>query len=105
MVSEISGSGSIKSFGTPAAGIDQAAKAPAPKTPAGGAPDNVTLTDLATRLQVLTKSIEHLPAVDRQRVAEFAQLIADGAYHPAPQEIADKIAAIERQLVQLPPSA
>lgn len=100
MVSEINGTGSIKPYTGQAVTTDPAGKSPVPKASATSAPDNVTLTDLATRLQALTKSLEQLPEVDRQRVTEFAQMIADGAYQPDSSEIADKLAAFEQQLAR-----
>lgn len=102
MVSEIGKAGTIKAITGRAASVDQSNKPADARTedanPTAGGGDNVTLTGLATRLQVLIKSIEHLPEVDRQRVADFQQALAHGDYDPPANEIAARIEAFERQL-------
>jgi negative regulator of flagellin synthesis FlgM len=99
MVGEINGpgSGSIKSVkGQTTAGERRVGEAPVAAGKAGA--DVVTLTDFAARLQALIKSVDSLPQVDQQRVAEFRQALDDGSYLVDPRAVADKLLAFETQL-------
>ena len=100
MVSEVNGpgSGSIKPVVGQTSKVESAARPQAPGATASADSDVVTLTDLAARLQALAKSIEQLPEVDRQRVAELKQAIADGSYEVDDESVAEKLAAFEAQL-------
>ena len=60
--------------------------------------DKVNITDLATKLQALTKSIAEVPQVDQQRVESLRQAIASGDYELAPKTVADKLVAFESLL-------
>lgn len=106
MVAEINGAGTVKPIVGQAASKTRSNQiagetAEAAGQATGQATDgtgNVTLTGLATRLQVLVKSIEHLPEVDQVRVAQFQQALARGDYDPPASEIAEKLTAFEQQL-------
>jgi negative regulator of flagellin synthesis FlgM len=105
MVSEVKGpGGSIKGVGGQPAAVErrtQTAQAPSSQArSAGGGSDKVTLTELSTRLQALVKSIELLPVVDRQRVAEIQQALRDGSYEIDAPAIAAKLLAFERMLAE-----
>ncbi|MCC6201969.1 MAG: flagellar biosynthesis anti-sigma factor FlgM [Gammaproteobacteria bacterium] len=109
MVAEINGAGTVKPLPGRATSATRSNQPAAAKGPAAGKTSgdnhNVTLTDLATRLQVLAKSIEHLPEVDQARVAQFRQALADGDYNPPALEIAEKLEAFERELAAREPGA
>lgn len=60
--------------------------------------DVVKLTDLASKLQALTKSVSEVPEVDSKRVEQFRQAIADGSYQVDANAVADKLANFESML-------
>lgn len=73
------------------------------KGPAGGAKpssdamsDTVQLTSSAQLLERLEKSLQTLPAVDSQRVAEVRLAIESGDYEINSQAIADAMLRFER---------
>ena len=75
------------------------------KGPTGGArpssdsaSDTVKLTSGAQLLERLEKSLESLPAVDSQRVAEIRSAIESGDYEINSQAIADAMMRFERSL-------
>ena len=78
----------------PSAG--RATPAPSPTAPA--ASDSVNLTDTATRLQQLDELLASAPEIDRARVEQLRQSIADGRYKMDAVHIADKLIALERTL-------
>lgn len=63
-----------------------------------GLEDVVQLTDLGTRLQELTQAVEGVPEVDRTRVEQLRQAVADGTYQVEPDAIADRLIAMENLL-------
>jgi len=63
-----------------------------------GLEDVVQLTDLGTRLQELSKAVEGVPEVDRTRVEQLRQAVADGTYQVEPAAIADRLIAMENLL-------
>jgi len=99
MVAEVNGPG-----GNVVTALNSAAvKAEAPvsslvKPGSTGLEDVVQLTDLGTRLQELSKAIEDVPEVDRVRVEQLRQALADGSYQVEPDAIADKLIALENLL-------
>jgi len=62
------------------------------------ASDSVNLTDTATRLQQLDELLASTPEIDRARVDQLRQSIADGKYKIDTVHIADKLIALERTL-------
>ncbi len=60
--------------------------------------DTVALTNRAQLLERLEKSLETLPAVDSQRVAEIRTAIENGDYEIDAQAIADAMLRFERTL-------
>lgn len=72
-------------------------RASADATPATGkaAKDTVQLTSGAQLLERLEKSLESLPAVDSQRVAEIKEAIANGDYEIDAQAVADAMLRLE----------
>ena len=71
---------------------------PAPGPTAPAASDSVNLTDTATRLQQLDELLASAPEIDRARVEQLRQSIADGRYKMDAVHIADKLIALERTL-------
>jgi negative regulator of flagellin synthesis FlgM len=80
----------------PSAG--RATPAPGPVAPAAATSDSVNLTDTATRLQQLDELLAGAPEIDRARVEQLRQSIADGRYKMDAVHIADKLIALERTL-------
>ncbi len=62
------------------------------------ASDTVKLTSSAQLLERLEKSLQTLPAVDSQRVAEIRSAIESGDYEINSQAIADAMMRFERSL-------
>ena len=60
--------------------------------------ETVTLTDFASRVEELTKSVENLPVADAEKVARLRDEIASGAYRVDADAIAEKFQSIERIL-------
>ena len=102
MVSEISGSS--PSHVTALDGrlntvrVDTGRPAPDPDPQLSVPGEVVTLTDLASRLQELTKSIENVPVVDAQRVDGYRRTVSDGSYQVQPEVVADKLISFENSL-------
>ena len=71
---------------------------PAPGPTAPAASDSVNLTDTATRLQQLDELLASAPEIDRARVEQLRQSIADGRYKMDAVHITDKLIALERTL-------
>jgi negative regulator of flagellin synthesis FlgM len=80
----------------PSAG--RATPAPGPAAPAAATSDSVNLTDTATRLQQLDELLAGAPEIDRARVEQLRQSIADGRYQLDAVHVADKLIALERTL-------
>jgi len=74
------------------------APAASPTAPAAATNDSVNLTDTATRLQQLDELLASAPEIDRARVEQLRQSIADGRYQLDTVHIADKLIALERTL-------
>ena len=53
---------------------------------------------LCARLQALSSKLDQLPEVDRQRVAELRQQVADGSYVVDPRAVAEKLTEFEALL-------
>ena len=60
--------------------------------------DQVTLTDVAARLQKLEKDLSTLPVVDEQRVESLRKAIASGDYKIDPARTAEKFVQFEYAL-------
>ena len=86
----------------PGPSTGRAGSAPNPSAPAAGTTDSVNLTDAATRLQQLDEQLANAPAIDRARVDELRQAIADGRYKVDTVHVADKLIALERTLFDAP---
>ncbi len=64
----------------------------------------VTLTDLASRLQGLTRSIDNVPVVDAQRVDGYRRTVSDGSYQVEPEVVAEKLISYENALAAAQPA-
>jgi len=62
------------------------------------AADTVTLTDTASRLQVLQRSLDDIPVVDTRRVDSIKQAIQSGTYEIDAITVANKLIAFESGL-------
>ena len=102
MVADVNGAGagSVKPLSGQTGQVEPSSKGQPATTTAPPNPENVTLTDLAARLQALTKSLERLPEVDREKVAELQKSVAEGSYRIDARQVADKLAAFETLLAQ-----
>jgi len=88
-----------KSTARPGAPAGRATSSSAnPATPVAGTTDSVNLTDTATRLQQLDEMLAGAPEIDRARVEQLRQSIADGRYKMDAVHVADKLIALERTL-------
>lgn len=67
-------------------------------TPASDA-DRVTLTDSARQLQRLAEAVAAAPDTDLARVASLKDAVARGEYRIDAQRVADRMIALERELV------
>jgi negative regulator of flagellin synthesis FlgM len=64
----------------------------------GSGGDRVTLSETATRLSDLTRTVSEQPVVDSNRVEQIRQAIQNGSYQVDPQRIADRLTAMEKVL-------
>ena len=87
-----------KSATRPGPTNERAAPLASPTAPAAAASDSVKLTDTAARLQQLDELLASAPEIDRARVEQFRQSIAEGRYKLDSVHIADKLIALERTL-------
>ncbi len=71
---------------------EQSAKAPTTTT------DTVNLTSSAKLLERLDKTLESLPAIDAERVAEIKSAIENGDYEIDSDAIADAMTRLDRSL-------
>ncbi|HJW82598.1 MAG TPA: flagellar biosynthesis anti-sigma factor FlgM [Acidiferrobacterales bacterium] len=76
----------------------RAAPAASPTGQTATSSDSVNLTDTATRLQQLDELLAGAPEIDRARVEQLRQSIADGRYKMDAVHVADKLIALERTL-------
>ena len=60
--------------------------------------ETVTLTDFASRVEELTKSVENLPVSDAEKVARLRDEIASGSYQVDADAVAEKFQSFERIL-------
>lgn len=67
-------------------------------TPPNTTNDTVNLTSSAKLLQQLDKTLESLPAVDAERVAEIKSAIENGDYEIDSDAIADAMIRLDRSL-------
>jgi len=61
--------------------------------------DTVTLTQAASVLQDLQKTLSNLPVVDRSRVATVQNALSNGSFEIDSNRIAEKMLAFEQSLV------
>lgn len=62
--------------------------------------DTVLITDSASRLRNLEKSISTMPVVDSQRIESIRKAINDGDFDIEPDKVADKMISFENQFSQ-----
>ena len=62
----------------------------------GSGGDRLTLSETATRLSDLTRTVSEQPVVDSKRVEQIRQAIQDGSYQVNPERIADRLIAMEK---------
>lgn len=62
------------------------------------APDQVSLTESARLMVRLEKILEDLPTVDRDRVDQIKQAIADGTYSVNAEKVAAEVLRMEMDL-------
>ena len=77
----------------------QAAPANSPEQTSVSAPsgESVHLSQEAQQLQKISDSLRDQPAVDKSRVAELKQAIADGSYKVDSNQVASKLLNMEAQ--------
>lgn len=77
----------------------QAASAKKPDDTASSAPsgESVHLSQEAQQLQRISDTLREQPAVDKSRVAELKQAIADGSYQVDSNRVASKLLNLEAQ--------
>ena len=77
----------------------QAAPANSPEQTSASAPrgESVHLSQEAQQLQKISDSLRDQPVVDKNRVAELKQAIADGSYKVDSDRIASKLLDMEAQ--------
>ena len=77
----------------------QAAPAKTPEQTVASAPsgESVHLSQEAQQLQKISDSLRDQPVVDKNRVAELKQAIADGSYKVDSNQVASKLLNMEAQ--------
>ena len=77
----------------------QAAPAKSPEQTGASAPsgESVHLSQEAHQLQKISDSLRDQPVVDKNRVAELKQAIADGSYKVDSNQVASKLLNMEAQ--------
>ena len=74
---------SVTPEGTPAPGSNAAA------------PDRVSVTDTASRLQKIEEQLSAMPDINHDKVAAIKKALADGSFSLDPKKIADKLIDFE----------
>ena len=99
MVSEISNlsPGHVSGVDKKATQVSSSDKVAATNAPPASH-ETVTLTDIATRVQELSKSVENLPVADAEKVARLRDEITSGNYQVDAEAVAEKFNAIEQIL-------
>ena len=99
MVSEINNlsSGQVTSVDKKPTQVNPSEKIAAAVAPKASS-ETVTLTDIAARVQELSKSVESLPVSDAEKVARLRDEITAGTYQVDAEAVAEKFNAIEQIL-------
>ena len=100
MVSEVNGptTNVVPNINQGTTKVDETKSVDAAQPSASSKSDVVSITDLAGRLQELTKAVEDAPVVDKQRVEQLRQEIESGTYQVDSDAVAEKLGALENML-------
>lgn len=61
--------------------------------------DKLTVTEQALKLQALERELSELPAEDAERIESLRNEIAAGGYQADSERIAEKLIALEKELI------
>jgi len=91
---------SIGPAGTPTLKETPARAGKAPAAPAGAGGDPVNLSALSSRMQSIEAALADVPVIDRARVEEIKQAMADGRFKVNTEVVADKLIDTVRELIR-----
>jgi negative regulator of flagellin synthesis FlgM len=92
---------SVSPAGTPAVKEAPARAGKAPTAPAGAAGGGaVNLSALSSRMQSIEAALSDVPVIDRARVEEIKQAMAEGRFKVNTEVVADKLIDTVRELIR-----